>query len=464
MSAFARCVKQHRGRKTGRAHSRLKSHSSAVLIPKSVWLPMNVRDVFGPQVKYHFDNVSADYVEGWAFSPKGLDSIEIQIDGATVGVTTPKRSRPDVATAIPGAPADTGFYYRFAPGSFSRSQATLTVRFKQNRGGEVASDPILIPNVHSPEPGTSTAPESTPSPLPAPIHSILCQLRGEEVYNPPWTDELIHQAVEDLRFIAQRGTRHLPHVYHYLGFLRMMWAKFEFVLGHFPKFNESSNSDKDSIAIASSVPEMLSIANYLYILKSRGLQGRFAEFGCFKGFSTSMLSEACYQLGIPMDVFDSFSGLPPSDSPYYRAGEFMGSLPEVQRNVSAFGKIESVTFHPGFFADSLPKANLLPICIWMDVDLESSSRDVMKIVGSLPVESCLFSHECSPEYFLATGVQAVRGTDSVMGPIVDGFRENGREITGRFLFGNTGAFWDRRYGTPVMPVDELLRIKDLALS
>jgi len=142
----------------------------------------------------------------------------------------------------------------------------------------------------------------------------------------------------------------------------------------------------------------------------------------------------------------------------------MGSLPEVRRNVSSFGKIESVTFHPGFFADTLPKVDLQPLCIWMDVDLESSSRDVMTVLGRLPVESCLFSHECRPEHFLRTGIQAIRGTDSVMGPIVDGFRENGREITGRFLFGNTGAFWDRRYGIPVMPVDELLRIKDLAFS
>jgi hypothetical protein len=423
---------------------------------------MSLREFLRSQVRYHLDHVNADYVEGWAFSPRELDSIEIQIDGATVGLTKPKLARPDVEAAIPGAPANTGFYFEFADDSFRSREATVNVLFKQKHGGGVASEPIRIPNVHGSE--RPTTPISAPSPLPAPIHAILCQLRGGEVYQRAWTDELIHQAVDDLSFVVQRGTRRLPHLYHYLGFLRMIWTKFEFVLRYFPKFNESSTSDKDSIAIACSIQEMFSIAHYLYVLKSRGLQGRFVEFGCFKGFSTSMLSEACFQLGIPMDVFDSFMGLPPSDSPYYRAGDFMGSLPEVRRNVSAFGKIENVTFHPGYFADTLPKADLQPLCIWMDVDLESSSRDVMTILGRLPAESCLFSHECSPEYFRPTGIQEIRGTDSVMGPIIDAFRENGRELTGRFLFGNTGAFWDRRYGIPVMPVDELLRIKELLFS
>ena len=165
-----------------------------------------------------------------------------------------------------------------------------------------------------------------------------------------------------------------------------------------------------------------------------------------------------------MHVFDSFAGLPPSESDYYQAGEFMGSMPEVQRNVSAFGKIEAVTFHPGFFADTLPKSDLQPMCIWMDVDLESSSRDVMTILGRLPVESCLFSHECCPEYFLPTGIAAARGPDSVMGPVLDAFRNNERDITGTFIFGNTGAFWDRNRGIPVMPVNELIRIKDLVQS
>lgn len=413
--------------------------------------------------RYFFDAVNADYIEGWAYSPTGLEAIEVRVDGILVGVTAPVLPRPDVQAAIPAAPANTGFRFHLSDTHLRSKESTVTVVFRQVRGEAIASDPVIIPHVTENSLGRgSTTP--APVPLPLPIYSLLCDLRGGQVYSAPWTDELLHEAIDDLAFVARRGTKRLPSLYHYLGFLRTIWAKFEFVLQHFPKFNANSRSQKDSIAIASSVEEMFSIAHYLYVLKSQGKTGHFAEFGCFKGFSTSMLSEACFQLGIPMEVFDSFAGLPTSASAYYQAGEFMGSLAEVRRNVSAFGKIEAVTFHAGYFGDTLPQTDITLLCLWMDVDLESSSRDVMSILGKLPIGSCLFSHECNPEYFKEGRVEAPRGTDSVIGPIVDAFTEQGRHITGRFLFGNTGAFWDLRYGTPVLPVRELLRIKDLAVS
>src|SRR3984893_9789208 len=420
--------------------------------------------VVASPLQYHLADVDSDYVEGWAFSPRGLDSIEIRVDGNPVGTTPPTLLRPDVEAAVPGATGPTGFRLKSPPGSSRSQRPAVSVIFKQKRGADFASEAIVIPNLNGSARASAADNKGTLSPLPLPVHRILCPLRGEEAYNIPWTDEVVKQAVEDLAFIVQRGPRHLPDLYHYLGFLKLIWAKFDFILHHFPKFNESTTSDKDSIAIASSIPEMFSIAHSLYVLKTRGVQGHFAEFCCFKGFRTSMLSEACFQLGIPVDVFDSFAGLPPSESHYYQTGEFMGSLPEVQRNVSTFGKMEAVTFHPGFFADTLPKSDLQPMCIWMDVDLESSSRDIMTILGRLPVESCLFSHECCPEYFGPTGIVAARGPDSVVGPILDAFRENGREITGRFIFRKTGAFWDRNRGIPVIPVSELIRIKDLGRS
>jgi O-methyltransferase len=412
-------------------------------------------------IQYHLEDVNSDYLDGWVFSSEGLDSIEIQADGTPVGTSMPTPFRPDVEAAVPGATGPTGFHFNFPAGVFRSRRPAIRVVFKQKRGAEAVSETVVIPNLNDSLCATLVGNNGSLSPLPLPIHRILCQLRGEEIYSVPWTEELIKQAVDDLAFIVQRGPRHLRDLYHYLGFLKLIWAKYDFILHHFPKFNESAASRKDSLAIASSISEMFSIAHYLYVLKSRGCQGHFAEFGCFKGFSTSMLSEACFQLGIPLHVFDSFAGLPPSESDYYRAGEFMGSLGEVQRNVSAFGKIEAVTFHPGFFADTLAKSDLQPMCIWMDVDLESSSRDVMTILGRLPLESCLFSHECCQEYFPPTGIAEVRGPDSVIGPILDAFRKNERQITGTFISGNMGAFWDRNRGIPVMPVNELIRIKDL---
>ena len=100
-----------------------------------------------------------------------------------------------------------------------------------------------------------------------------------------------------------------------------------------------------------------------------------------------------------MQVFDSFAGLPPSESTYHLAGDFTGGLDEVQRNVREFGAAEVVVFHPGFFAETLRGQQLRPICIWMDVDLQASSRDVMSIFDQLPPQSCVFSHECWPRHF-----------------------------------------------------------------
>jgi hypothetical protein len=339
------------------------------------------------------------------------------------------------------------------------------VVFTPKRGGTVVTETVPVPNVNGSVDATLTAQAGPLSrgPLPATIQRILYQLWGEQPNNVVWTEEVIKRAIDDLKFIVKRGPRHLPELFRYLGFLHLIWAKFEFVVRHFPRFNQTSASSKDLIARGSSIEEMFSMAHYLYVLKSWGLKGTFAEFGCYKGFSTSMLSEACFQLGISMDAFDSFAGLPPSESKYYNAGEFMGSLPEVQGNVTAFGKIEAVAFHKGFFADTLPKCALQPLCIWMDVDLESSSRDIMSILDRLPVESCLFSHECYPEYFSPTGIKAKRSADSVMGPILDAFSRNRRQITGAFVWGNMGAFWDRNHGIPVLPVEALLKIKDLAV-
>jgi hypothetical protein len=77
----------------------------------------------------------------------------------------------------------------------------------------------------------------------------------------------------------------------------------------------------------------------------------------FQGVSTALLSQACHQLGITLHCLDSFAGLPPSDSVYYQAGDFAGSLEEVSGNIKRFGRRECVEFHPGFFSDTLAWLN-----------------------------------------------------------------------------------------------------------
>jgi hypothetical protein len=97
----------------------------------------------------------------------------------------------------------------------------------------------------------------------------------------------------------------------------------------------------------------------------------------------------------------------------------------------------------------------------MDVDLATSSRDVMKLLGRLPPVSCVFSHECLPENFGPGGITYRPGVDDVVEPIVEAFQREGRVAAGRFVAGNSGAFWDRDRGLPVLPVDALMRVKAL---
>ena len=211
--------------------------------------------------------------------------------------------------------------------------------------------------------------------------------------------------------------------------------------------------------------EVFSVGAHLATLRTHGVSGCFLEFGCFKGFSTAILSDACHQLGMPMHVFDSFAGLPSSDSSYYRAGEFMGSLTEVQANVAAYGQPQVVEYHEGFFAETLPHFDAESAnCIWMDVDLESSSRDAMQVFPRLDRRGVLFSHECPPELFADGRIEATRAPESVVPPILDAFAEAGRPVAGRHIHGHTGAFWDAELGIPPLPTRALLAVKDLALD
>jgi hypothetical protein len=36
-------------------------------------------------MQYYLDDVNSDYLDGWAFSSHGLDTIEIRVDGTPVG-------------------------------------------------------------------------------------------------------------------------------------------------------------------------------------------------------------------------------------------------------------------------------------------------------------------------------------------------------------------------------------------
>jgi hypothetical protein len=54
---------------------------------------------------------TASPLQGWAWSPAGITSLDVFVDGNKVGSASYHLSDPGVATAFPGAPADVGFQY-----------------------------------------------------------------------------------------------------------------------------------------------------------------------------------------------------------------------------------------------------------------------------------------------------------------------------------------------------------------
>jgi hypothetical protein len=169
-----------------------------------------------------------------------------------------------------------------------------------------------------------------------------------------------------------------------------------------------------------------------------------AEFGCFKGFSSSCLSYACGLVGVRLHVFDSFAGLPESESTYYKAGDYKADFSEVRQNILEFGNARCTQFHAGFFADTVPKAQTGPLaCVFLDVDLAASAADALGVFPNLHRRGAVFSHEIEPTHFDDRGRISVRRTpDHVLPPIEAAFLSRGRSPRGQHLSGAIGVVAD----------------------
>ncbi|MDP9056128.1 MAG: TylF/MycF family methyltransferase [Pseudomonadota bacterium] len=266
-----------------------------------------------------------------------------------------------------------------------------------------------------------------------------------------------HFATRLKQLIQTPGINALPAFADYTRYLAVVWAHCRFVERHFPATNRLSEAGAaDFHCKPNSVRELFAIIHQLYVLKSWGLAGDFAEFGCFKGYSSAMLSFACAQLGLQMHVFDSFEGLPLAPGSGYAAGQYAGSLDEVREHVTRFGAVECVRFHKGFFADTFRHWRPPPLmCLWMDVDLEVSAHDLMVIADVLDPRASLFSHECSASIFHDEEIVSPPSPDNPIAPMLSRHDELGRSLTGRYIAGFTGGFWPREAGVPIVDNDVL---------
>ncbi len=360
-------------------------------------------------------------------------------------------ARPDISSSL-----DSGLMVAFPDGTFAGGRPQqFVIEFTAHDASvmRVAREvlPVRVPG------GEPVRRALAPSSVPADVVATLVELRPDE-YDPValWGPEMVERAVEDIVRILRNRAAAKP-VLRYAHYLLSMSEAFRFIGSHFDRINRLVDSSaKDFEAVASSPDEMLCIANHLYVLRSRGTSGGLVECGCFKGFSTCCLSQACAWLGMQLHVFDSFEGLPPSEGEYYQEHDFRGTMEEVTDNLRTFGQPSVVQLHRGFFAETLPHFRDPFSCIWMDVDLESSSRDVMALLPALPTDSCVFSHECPHEAFV--GSQPQPQASEVLPPILAAFRSLDANPVGRHMTGYLGALWSDGQAAPVLGYDEISRI------
>ncbi len=105
--------------------------------------------------------------------------------------------------------------------------------------------------------------------------------------------------------------------------------------------------------------------------------GVVVECGCYLGGSTVNLSLICRAVGRELIVYDSFEGLPVSDTNDRIAtpmttGHLNGPLETVRANVARYGAIEVCQFRKGWFCDSLPSHSEPIALCFLDVDFQMS--------------------------------------------------------------------------------------------
>ena len=293
--------------------------------------------------EYNIETCSAAGIVGWVVHRSGGWRSRFSSD-RSIGEVRGGASRSDVAAALPPSERDdSGFMAAFPEGTFAVGQLQeLIIEFTapDRSSLRVAREVLPVRTLG----GDPVRRGLAPSSLPVDVVATLAELRPSEYGGAaPWSPELVELAVDDIVWILENraGAKPILRYAHYLLRCRI----FGFIGSHFDRINRLVDaSAKDFEAVASSPYEMLCIANDLYVLRSRGARGGLVECGCFKGFSTCCLSQACAWLGMQLHVFDSFEGLPPSEGGYYEEHDFLGTMEEVTDNLRTFGQPSAVQF------------------------------------------------------------------------------------------------------------------------
>lgn len=405
------------------------------------------------------DALTETRVAGWAFGSGSL-MVEAWIGDQCIARSAPSIARPDV-THVHGKSGRASGFTLALPAGYLAPHAMDALRIVA-RPNQPWLRPAILGHFHVA--GHDLAHRLSEAkecgilgPFPKPIINAIAAVWPEDCCNLNSLEGQMRFMARLKRILLTPNLNTLPVFADYARYLSTTLAHCRFVERHFPAVNTNSAAGAaDFHCKPNSIRELYAIIHQLYVLKSWGVMGDFAEFGCFKGYSSAMLSYACAQLGIHMHIFDSFEGLPSAPGSGYLAGQYAGSLDEVRDHVTRFGVVDCVTFHKGFFADTFRQWKPPTLmCLWMDVDLEVSARDLMVIADTLDPRASLFSHECNADIFDNGHIVARPSPDNPIPPMLRRHEELGRPLTGRYVAGYTGAFWPINGGIPVVDTEVL---------
>lgn len=116
---------------------------------------------------------------------------------------------------------------------------------------------------------------------------------------------------------------------------------------------------------------------YQFLKLTGGLTGNAAEVGVYKGRTAKILAMTSEKLDKNVHLFDTFSGMPETDSSkdnFYKKGSFDDtSLSEVE---SFLSDCNNITIYPGFFPEtSKPVEKMSFSFVHVDVDIYRSVLD-----------------------------------------------------------------------------------------
>ena len=234
--------------------------------------------------------------------------------------------------------------------------------------------------------------------IPLNIHNLLVEnhlLSPDERGSGPFLlkeSALVQERLDKVFAWIEENQTH-PEISAWLNFLKQCRQEFGQMrekMGYWNK-EKSHKLGHDQWSIGWGGDAMLPFAAFLYALKSYGSEGIVLECGAFKGSSTACLSIVADKLDLQLVCADSFEGLPGNEG-HYSKGDFYGRLDEVQENVAACGVPERVTYLQGWYAESLKGFNQPISLLWIDVDLQESTLDVLNhVYGNLSAPSIIFS-------------------------------------------------------------------------